>query len=179
MNASILNRWANRKDSQGRTVFSGGCLGLNDIGMDENCNNQGKTSFININPGPGIIIVGLVDQSKPLPSGGKIEQAEGVVWMAFFCSMMLDISLELASTNPQTYETLASQFLDHFISLCDTINSAGGNGNGLWNEEQGFYYDRIRLEHLASEMYFRCLSESLCLNNSGTLKPALLWVLVS
>ena len=177
MNASILNRWANRKDSQGRTVFSGGCLGLNDIGMDENYINQ---LFI---PGRGIIIVGLIDQSKPLPSGGKIEQAEGVVWMAFFCSVMLDISLELASTNPQTYETLASQFLDHFISLCDTINSAGGNGNGLWNEEQGFYYDRIRLELLASEMYFcslsLSLSESLCLNNSGTLKPALLWVLVS
>ena len=159
MNASILNRWANRKDSQGRTVFSGGCLGLTDIGMDENYINQGKTLFINIIiPGPGIIIVGLVDQSKPLPSGGKIEQAEGVVWMAFFCAVMLDISLELASTNPQTYEALASQFLDHFISLCDTINSAGGNGNGLWNEEQGFYYDRIRLERLASEMHFRSLS---------------------
>lgn len=103
---------------------------------------------------PAPIIIGLIDQSKPLPSGGQIEQAEGVIWMAFFCSVMLDISLELASTNPQTYEALASKFLDHFISLCDTINGAGGNDNGLWNEEQGFYYDRIRLEQLVSEMHF-------------------------
>lgn len=63
--------------------------------------------------------------------------------MAFFCSVMLDISLELAAINPKTYEAVASKFLDHFISLCDTIN---GNENGLWNGERGFYYDRIRLE---------------------------------
>ena len=101
-------------------------------------------------------IIGLIDRSKPLPSGGQIEQAEGVVWMAFFCSVMLDISLELAVSNPQTYETVASKFLDHFISLCDTINGVGGSDNGLWNEEQGFYYDRIRL--------VKCISHSLSLS---------------
>ena len=72
--------------------------------------------------------------------------------MAFFSAVMLDISLELATTNPQTYEEVASKFLDHFISLCDTINSVGGKYNGLWNEEKGFYYDHIRLGY--SEMHF-------------------------
>ena len=65
--------------------------------------------------------------------------------MAFFCSVMLDISLELAAINPQTYDEVVSKFFDHFISLCDTINNVGGKDNGLWNEEDGFYYDRIRL----------------------------------
>jgi hypothetical protein len=83
--------------------------------------------------------------------------------MAFFCSVMLDISLELAATNPQTYEAVASKFLDHFSSLCDTINGIGaGNDGGLWNEEQGFYYDRIRLEQqlVVTQIHFRFLSLS-------------------
>lgn len=74
--------------------------------------------------------------------------------MAFFSAVMLEISLELATTNinPQTYKDVALKFLDHFISLCDTINSVGGKDNGLWNEEEGFYYDHVRLGY--SEMYF-------------------------
>lgn len=101
-----------------------------------------------------LLFIGFIDQSKPLQSGGMIEQAEGIVWMAFFCSVMLEISLELAyvqHTNSQAYEDMASKFLNHFVSLHGFINGTGGKDSGLWNEENGFYYDRIRLARLTRD----------------------------
>jgi hypothetical protein len=106
--------WVNRKDVAGQNLFSGGFLGLDNIGV--------------------------FDRSKPLPTGGQLEQADGTAWMAFFCGTMLSIGLELAREDP-VYEDLASKFFEHFVAIVDAMNSVGGTG--LWDEEDGFYYDRL------------------------------------
>ena len=106
--------WVNRKDAHGNNLFSGGFLGLDNIGV--------------------------FDRSRPLPTGGHLEQADGTAWMAFYCSTMLSIALELAEWHP-SYEDMASKFFEHFIAIADSINFFGGTG--LWNEEDGFYYDYI------------------------------------
>ncbi|MCR9292611.1 MAG: glucosidase [bacterium] len=106
--------WVNRKDPDGRHVFSGGFLGLDNIGV--------------------------FDRSKPLPTGGYLHQADATAWMAFFCGIMLDIALELATDSP-AYADMASKFLEHYIAIADAIN--GMHGTGLWDEEDGFYYDHI------------------------------------
>jgi len=108
--------WVNRKDPQGDNIFSGGFLGLDNIGV--------------------------FDRSKPLPTGGQLEQADGTAWMAFYCLTMLSISLELAQENP-VYGDLASKFFEHFVEIADAINEFGGSG--LWDEADGFYYDQLRL----------------------------------
>jgi hypothetical protein len=107
--------WVNRKDVQGRHLFSGGFLGLDNIGV--------------------------FDRSKPLPDGYQLEQADGTAWMAFYCTSMLAIALELAQTRP-AYEDVASKFFEHFISIADAMNTVGEGG--LWDEEDGFYYDQLR-----------------------------------
>jgi hypothetical protein len=109
--------WVNRKDVEGKNLFSGGFLGLDNIGV--------------------------FDRSKPLPSGGHLEQADGTAWMAFYCATMLSIALELARDNPAT-EDLASKFFEHFIAIADAMNSLGGTG--LWDEADGFYYDQLHLD---------------------------------
>jgi hypothetical protein len=109
--------WVNRKDVAGKQVFSGGFLGLDNIGV--------------------------FDRSKPLPGGGQLEQADGTAWMAFSCSTMLSIALELAVDNP-AYEDMASKFFEHFIEIADAMNTLGGNG--LWDEEDGFYYDQLHID---------------------------------
>ena len=106
--------WVNRKDPQGRHIFAGGFLGLDNIG--------------------------LFDRSRPLPAGGCLDQADGTAWMAFYCATMLSMALELSKDNPAT-EDIASKFFEHFISICDAMNSLGGAG--LWDEEDGFYYDKL------------------------------------
>lgn len=106
--------WVNRKDAAGKHLFAGGFLGLDNIG--------------------------IFDRSKPLPGGGQLEQADGTAWMAFYCSTMLSIALELAHFD-HAYEDIASKFFEHFIAIVDAMNSLGGNG--LWNEEDGFYYDQL------------------------------------
>ncbi|MCA9084776.1 MAG: glucosidase [Planctomycetaceae bacterium] len=106
--------WVNRKDVLGKHVFSGGFLGLDNIGV--------------------------FDRSKPLPTGGHLHQADGTAWMGFFCSNMLTIALELAAENP-AYADMASKFFEHYIEIADAMNSEGTNG--LWNEEDGFYYDHL------------------------------------
>jgi hypothetical protein len=106
--------WVNRKDVLGKHVFSGGFLGLDNIGV--------------------------FDRSKPLPTGGHLHQADGTAWMGFFCATMLTIALELAAENP-AYSDMASKFFEHYIEIADAMNSSGTNG--LWNEEDGFYYDHI------------------------------------
>ena len=109
--------WVNRKDIEGKNLFSGGFLGLDNIGV--------------------------FDRSKPLPMGGHLGQADGTAWMAFYCATMLSISLELARDNPAT-EDMASKFFEHFVAITDAINTLGGAG--LWDEEDGFYYDQLRVD---------------------------------
>lgn len=108
--------WVNRKDPEGRNLFAGGFLGLDNIG--------------------------IFDRSRPLPTGGHLEQADGTAWMAFFCSTMLSMSIELAREDP-AYEDIASKFFEHFVSITDAMNKLGGSG--LFDEEDGFYYDQLRI----------------------------------
>ncbi|HEY0793725.1 MAG TPA: hypothetical protein VGD78_21870 [Chthoniobacterales bacterium] len=107
--------WVNRKDANGKNLFSGGFLGLDNIGV--------------------------FDRSGPAPYGGELDQADGTAWMAFSCGMMLSIALELAQERP-AYEDIASKFFEHFIAIIDAVNTLGGSG--LWDEEDGFYYDQLR-----------------------------------
>jgi len=109
--------WVNRKDVSGRHIFSGGFLGLDNVGV--------------------------FDRSKPLPGGGQLEQADGTAWMAFYCSTMLAMALELAEGDP-AYEDIASKFFEHFVAIADAMNSLGGTG--LWHEKDGFYYDQMLVE---------------------------------
>ena len=108
--------WVNRKDVQGKHLFSGGFLGLDNIGV--------------------------FDRSRPLPTGGYLEQADGTAWMAFYCATMLSMALELARTDP-AYEDMASKFFEHFVHITDAMNALGEAG--LWDEHDGFYYDEIHL----------------------------------
>jgi hypothetical protein len=109
--------WVNRKDVSGRNIFGGGFLGLDNIGV--------------------------FDRSKPLPTGGVLDQADGTAWMAFYCSTMLSMALELSRDDP-VYEDIASKFFEHFVSIVDAMNSVGGTG--LWDDQDGFYYDQLFLD---------------------------------
>src|SRR5438874_625551 len=109
--------WVNRKDAEGNNLFSGGFLGLDNIGV--------------------------FDRSKPLPTGGFLQQADGTAWMGFYCLTMLSIAIELAENNP-VYEDMASKFFEHFIHISDAMNSLGGSG--LWDEQEGFYYDQLKAD---------------------------------
>ncbi len=120
--------WVNRKDPHGENIFSGGFLGLDNIGV--------------------------FDRSQPLPTGGTLEQADATAWVAFFCGTMLSMALELAQDNP-AYEDMASKFFEHFVHITDAMNTLGGTG--LWDERDGFYYDRIRLGEDAMPMRIRSL----------------------
>ena len=108
--------WVNRKDTEGNNLFSGGFLGLDNIGV--------------------------FDRSRPVPTGGVLEQADGTAWMAFYCTTMLSMALELAAEDPE-YEDVASKFFEHFVAISDAINTLGGSG--LWDEEDGFYYDELHV----------------------------------
>jgi hypothetical protein len=120
--------WVNRKDAEGKNLFSGGFLGLDNIGV--------------------------FDRSKPLPTGGHLEQADGTAWMAFFCNTMLSMALELSRENHAT-EDMASKFFEHFVAIADAINTHGGTG--LWNEEDGFYYDQLYVEGRTIPLRIRSL----------------------
>jgi hypothetical protein len=109
--------WVNKKDADDNNVFAGGFLGLDNIGV--------------------------FDRSRPLPDGRTLEQADGTAWMAFYCSTMLSMALELAHTDP-AYEDVASKFFEHFVGIADAMNSLGGNG--LWDEADGFYYDQLHAD---------------------------------
>jgi hypothetical protein len=114
--------WVNRKDPDGKNLFAGGFLGLDNIGV--------------------------FDRSKPLPGGGTLRQADGTSWMAFYCVTMLAMALELAhgeggKVRP-AYEDMASKFLEHFVQIADAMNSLGGTG--LWDETDGFYYDQVKVD---------------------------------
>jgi hypothetical protein len=120
--------WVNRKDPEGRNLFSGGFLGLDNIGV--------------------------FDRSASLPGGGHLEQADATAWVAFFCATMLSIALELASMERE-YEDVASKFFEHFVAIADAMNSLGGTG--LWDEEDGFYYDRLRVDGRALPLKVRSM----------------------
>jgi Glycosyl hydrolase family 63 C-terminal domain len=109
--------WVNRKDPEGRNLFAGGFLGMDNVGV--------------------------FDRSQPLPTGGHLEQADGTAWMAFYCTTMLSMALELAAEDP-AYEDLASKFFEHFIAIADAMNHLGGTG--LWSDEEGFYYDQLHVD---------------------------------
>jgi hypothetical protein len=109
--------WVNRKDRFGKNVFEGGFLGLDNIGV--------------------------FDRSAPLPTGGHLEQADGTAWMALFCQNMTEIACELAAFDP-VYEDMTIKFLEHFLWIAAAMNRFGGGHVGLWDEEDGFYYDLLR-----------------------------------
>jgi hypothetical protein len=110
--------WVNRKDPEGKNVFEGGFLGLDNIGV--------------------------FDRSSPLGPGNFIEQSDGTSWMAMFCLDMLAMSMELAHDDP-AYEDVASKFFEHFVYIAQAMNDIGGTGIGLWDEQDGFYYDVLHL----------------------------------
>jgi hypothetical protein len=120
--------WVNRKDAEGNNLFGGGFLGLDNVG--------------------------IFDRSKPLPTGGHLEQADGTAWMAFFCGTMLFIALELASEDP-AYEDVASKFFEHYVAISDAMNAVG-NG-GLWDDKDGFYYDQLHVDGLVMPMRIRSM----------------------
>jgi hypothetical protein len=103
----------------------------------------------------------MFDRSQQLPSGAHLEQADGTAWMAFYCATMLSMALELARTDP-AYEDMASKFFEHFIHIADAMNSFGGTG--LWDEADGFYYDRLHVD--GSETALRVRSLVACCRSS-------------
>ena len=109
--------WVNRKDRDGSNVFEGGFLGLDNIGV--------------------------FDRSSPLPTGGYLEQADGTAWMALYCQNMLEIAIELALQKP-TYVPMAQKFVQHFLWIASAMSHAGDDV-GMWDEEDGFFYDVLRL----------------------------------
>jgi hypothetical protein len=108
----------NRKDAEGRNVFQGGFLGLDNIGV--------------------------FDRSAPLPTGGHLEQADGTGWMGMYCLNLLAIALELAKEDP-SYEDVASKFWEHFLYIAKAINHLGNDGVGMWNDQDGFFYDVLHM----------------------------------
>ena len=106
--------WVNRKDPQGLNIFEGGFLGLDNIGV--------------------------FDRSRPLPTGGHIEQSDGTAWMAMFCLNMLRMSVELSERDP-VYVDMTIKFLDHFLYIARAMTDMGKEGIGLWNDEDNFFYD--------------------------------------
>ena len=110
--------WVNRKDAEGKNIFQGGFLGLDNIGV--------------------------FDRSAPLPTGGRIEQSDATSWMGMYCLNMLTIALELSRDN-RAYEDVASKFFEHFVYICRAMNNIGGEQIELWDREDGFFYDVLHL----------------------------------
>jgi hypothetical protein len=106
--------WVNRKDSEGKNIFQGGFLGLDNIGV--------------------------FDRSASLPDGSHLEQSDGTSWMGMFSLNLMRIAIELAREN-HVYENIATKFFEHFLGIAAAMNNLGGKGIGLWNEEDEFYYD--------------------------------------
>ena len=140
--------WVNKKDTEGKNVFQGGFLGLDNIG--------------------------IFDRSAPLPTGGHIEQSDGTAWMGMFCLNMLTIALELAVHNG-AYEDIASKFFEHFLYIAEAMNNIAGEGIPLWNDEDEFYYDVLHLpdgKHIPLKI--RSLVGLIPLLAVTTIEPAML-----
>ena len=110
--------WVNRKDADGRNIFQGGFLGLDNIGP--------------------------FNRSEPLPDGGIIDQADGTAWMAMYALNLLRIALEIAVVNP-VYQDIATKFFEHFLTIAGAMAHAGDDDVSLWDEADGFFYDTLRL----------------------------------
>ncbi|MEO7765934.1 MAG: glucosidase, partial [Ferruginibacter sp.] len=110
--------WVNRKDSNGNNIFEGGFLGLDNIG--------------------------IFNRSAPVPGGGKLEQADGTSWMAMYALNMVQIALELSLQNP-VYVGMAMKFSEHFLFIAGSLTHMGEDSDGLWDDEDGFYYDLLKL----------------------------------
>ncbi len=136
--------WVNRKDPEGRNVFQGGFLGLDNIGV--------------------------FDRSAPLPTGGHLEQSDGTAWVGMFCLNMLTIALELAREN-RAYEDVASKFFEHFVHIAHATNDMAGEGIELWNEEDGFFYDVLHLPEGARPLKVRSMVGLIPLFAVATLEP--------
>ena len=140
--------WVNRKDASGRNIFQGGFLGLDNIGV--------------------------FDRSKPLPTGGHINQADGTSWMAMYSLNLLRIALELAQHN-HVYEDIATKFFEHFLGIAEAMNNIGDEGLGLWDEADEFYYDVLNLPSGESRaLRVRSMVGLIPLFAVETLEPALL-----
>ena len=110
--------WVNRKDPEGLNIFEGGFLGLDNIGV--------------------------FDRSAPLPTGGRLEQSDGTSWMAMYTLNLLAMAMELAE-HDSAYEDVASKFWEHFLYIAHAMNNRGSDGLALWNDEDGFFYDVLRM----------------------------------
>ena len=110
--------WVNRKDAAGRNIFQGGFLGLDNIGV--------------------------FDRSAALPTGGYLDQSDGTAWMAAYSLQLMRIALELSHENP-VYQDVATKFFEHFLHIAEAMTRLGGQSHGLWDEEDGFYYDSLHL----------------------------------
>jgi hypothetical protein len=135
--------WVNRKDAEGKNVFQGGFLGLDNIGV--------------------------FDRSAPLPNGGHIEQSDGTSWMGMYCLNMLAIALELAKQDP-AYEDVASKFFEHFVYIAHAVDTPGA-GINLWDEADGFYYDVLHSDGTAYPMKVRSMVGLVPLFAVETLEP--------
>jgi hypothetical protein len=136
--------WVNRKDRAGHNVFEGGFLGLDNIGV--------------------------FDRSSPLPTGGRLEQADGTAWMAMYCQNMLEIAFELAVHDP-SYEDLIIKFAEHFLWIAAAMNKSGDGG--MWDEEDGFYYDVLVLpDGSATRLKVRSLVGLLPLCATNVIEPS-------
>jgi hypothetical protein len=113
-----FNWWVNRKDPAGRNVFAGGFLGLDNIG--------------------------IFDRSAALPTGGSLEQADGTAWMAFYCQCMLEMALILSEYDPM-YQEVAFKFVQHFVWITYAMDRMGDHKDEMWDEQDGFFYDLLRL----------------------------------
>ena len=140
--------WVNRKDAEGRNIFQGGFLGLDNIGV--------------------------FDRSAPLPTGGYIEQSDGTSWMAMYTLNLLAIAMELATEEP-CYEDVASKFWEHFVYIAHAMGHRGQDSMGLWNDEDGFFYDVLRLPNGSQfPMKIRSMVGLIPLFAVETLEPELL-----
>ena len=140
--------WVNRKDAGGNNIFQGGFLGLDNIGV--------------------------FDRSRPLPTGGHIDQADGTSWMAMYSLNLMRIALELALENP-VYEDIATKFFEHFLAIAQAMTDIAGRGIGLWDEEDGFFYDVLSLpDGRQVEMKLRSMVGLIPLCAVEVLEPELL-----
>jgi len=143
-----FNWWVNRKDPDGKNVFAGGFLGLDNIGV--------------------------FDRSAALPGGGNLDQADGTAWMAFYCQNMLEIALTLTESDPM-YEDIAYRFLEHFMWITYAMDRIGERHDEMWDDEEKFFYDLLHLPNGDSmRLKVRSMVGLLPLCASTVLEPGLI-----
>jgi hypothetical protein len=111
--------WVNKKDEEGNNIFEGGFLGMDNIGLFDRSNTR-------------------------LPDGGQLEQADGTSWMAAYCLNLMRIALELSKENP-IYQDMANKFFEHFLTIAEAMSNMGSGNHGLWDDQDEFYYDTVRM----------------------------------